>query len=261
MLHYPHFNPIAFTLGPLKVHWYGLMYLFGFSTAWLLALKYAKQSKGIWKTEQVSDLIFYAALGVVLGGRLGYMLFYNFSALVAHPLVCFKVWQGGMSFHGGLLGVGLATWIYSLRYKKNWGDVLDFTVPIAPMGIGAGRFGNFINGELWGRVTTVPWAMVFPNGGPCPRHPSQLYECLLEGVLLFIMTYWFSSKRRPRLAVTAFFLMSYGFFRFSVEFFRQPDFQLGFVAFHCLTIGQLLSLPMILVGGVLLSYSYTRTPL
>src|SRR3990167_9293350 len=210
MLAYPHINPIAFHLGVLKVHWYGLMYLIGFLLAWILATYRANKPSSGWNSMQVSDLIFYAALGVVIGGRVGYMLFYDFPAFVANPLILFKLWEGGMSFHGGLLGVAMATWIYGHRYHKPWPIVIDFVAPLVPLGLAAGRLGNFINGELWGRVTTVPWGMVFPNAGPFPRHPSQLYEFFLEGVLLFLILWGYSSKKRPPLAVSALFLIGYG---------------------------------------------------
>ncbi len=258
MLHYPQLDPIAFQLGPVKVHWYGIMYLVGFVCAWLLAIYRAKKPHSGWDKEQVADFIFYAALGVILGGRIGYMLFYDFAGLLLHPLTLFKIWQGGMSFHGGLIGVALASYFFARRYQKNWFDVIDFAAPLVPIGLGAGRIGNFINGELWGRVTDVPWAMVFPHAGPLPRHPSQLYEFLLEGVLLFLILWLYSSKKRPRFAVSALFLVCYGAFRFAVEFFRQPDPQLGFVAFGWLTMGQLLSLPMILLGLFFFWWAYHK---
>lgn len=256
MLQYPTINPIAFSLGPLKVHWYGLMYLVGFLLAWLLALHRANKPNSGWRDTQISDLIFYSAVGVVVGGRVGYMLFYNLSALLANPLTFFTIWDGGMSFHGGMLGVGIATWIYSHLQQRRWVDVIDFVAPLVPLGLACGRIGNFINGELWGRVTTVPWGMVFPDGGPLPRHPSQIYEFLLEGVTLFVILWIYSAKQRPRFAVTAMFLLWYGIFRFIVELFRQPDAPLGFVAFGWLTMGQLLSFPMILIGLVLLIWLY-----
>lgn len=257
MLTYPHINPIAFQAGPIKVHWYGLMYLIGFILAWILALWRANKPSSGWNSEQIGDLVFYGALGVIIGGRLGYMLFYDLSNFVTNPLIVFKVWDGGMSFHGGMLGVGVATWIYAWRRRRSWVEVIDFAAPLVPLGLAAGRLGNFINGELWGRVTTVPWGMVFPNAGPLPRHPSQLYEFLLEGVLLFIILWWYSSKRRPPFAIAALFLVGYGCFRFFVEFFRQPDPQLGFIAWGWLTMGQLLSFPMILVGCIALWWTYS----
>lgn len=248
MLVYPHINPIAFHLGPIKVHWYGLMYLLSFIIGWLLANYRAKKSHGAWTSENISDLLFYVALGVVIGGRCGYMLFYDLPGLIAKPLSLFMVWQGGMSFHGGLLGVLIAVWLYGRRYHRHFFTITDFIAPIVPIGLAAGRIGNFINGELWGRVTTVPWGMLYPQAGPLPRHPSELYEFMLEGVLLFIILWCYSSKPRPRMAVSAMFMVCYGAFRFFVEFFRQPDPQLGFIAFGWLTQGQLLSLPMVIIG-------------
>lgn len=258
MLTYPKINPIAFHIGPLQVHWYGIMYLIGFAMAWLLGSYRARRSNGAWSKEQIADLIFYGALGIIIGGRLGYMLFYDTSHFLHNPLIIFKIWDGGMSFHGGLLGAMLALWWFSRRVQKSVWDVTDFVVPLAPIGLAAGRIGNFINGELWGRVSNVPWAMVFPRGGPLPRHPSQLYEFLLEGVFLFIILWFFSAKPRPRFAVSALFLLCYGVFRFSIEFYRQPDPQLGFVAFGFLTQGQLLSTPMILVGLIALIVIYVK---
>jgi len=258
VLTYPTINPIAFQIGPLKVHWYGLMYLVGFVAAWLLALWRARRSEGRWSTEQVADLIFYAALGVIIGGRLGYMLFYNLPGVLAHPLSVFKIWDGGMSFHGGLLGVIISIWLYSTRHAKTFFEVSDFVVPLVPIGLAAGRLGNFINGELWGRVTTVPWGMVYPQAGPLPRHPSELYEFLLEGVVLFVIVWFYSAKPKPKMAVSGLFLLGYGCFRFFCEFFRQPDPQLGFIAFGWLTMGQLLSAPMIVIGVWLLWRAYRR---
>ena len=257
MLYYPHIGPIAFHIGFLKVHWYGLMYLVGFAIAWVLALYRARSQQRQWIThQQVSDLIFYCASGLIIGGRLGYMLLYNFPNFIANPLTLFQVWRGGMSFHGGLIGIIITTWIFSRRTHKRWVDVTDFVAPLVPLGLAAGRIGNFINGELWGRITTVPWGMMFPNAGSLLRHPSQIYEFFLEGVLLFIIMWWFSAKLRPRFAVSSLFLLCYGLFRCIAEFFRQPDPQLGFVAFSWLTMGQLLSLPMIVIGCLSLGWTY-----
>jgi len=256
MLAYPIIDPVAFKIGPIQVHWYGIMYLVGFAAAWLLGLWRASQPNSGWTKGQVADLIFYAAVGVIIGGRLGYILFYNFSYFLHHPLSIFKVWNGGMSFHGGVVGVAIAMWLFSIKLKKSVWDVTDFIIPLVPIGLGAGRMGNFINGELWGRITHVPWAMVFPNAGSLPRHPSQLYELLLEGVLLFIILWWFSAKQKPRFAVSGLFLFCYGSFRFFSEFFRQPDPQLGFIAWGWLTMGQLLSLPMIMIGAFSLAWIF-----
>ncbi len=256
MLHYPQIDPVAFHLGPLKVHWYGLMYLLGFAVAYGLARFRAPRQPKPWTPDQVADLIFYLALGVIIGGRTGYMLFYAWDQLVAQPLSFFQVWDGGMSFHGGLLGVTLAAWLYGKKLKRPFWEVGDFVAPLVPIGLALGRLGNFINGELWGRVTTVPWGMVFPSGGPLPRHPSQLYECLFEGVVLFIALWWFSAKPRPRGAVSALFLILYGVFRFMIEFVRNPDPQLGFVAWGWMTRGQELCIPMVLIGAIWMGYAY-----
>jgi len=207
---------------------------------------------------QVDDFIFYSAFGVLLGGRIGYMLFYDFSAFIADPLLLFALWQGGMSFHGGLLGVMLALYLLSRKLNKSYWDVTDFLVPFVPIGLGLGRLGNFINGELWGRVTDVPWGMVFTHVGSQPRHPSQLYEALLEGVVLFFGLWWYSAKPRPRMAVSAWFLIGYSCFRFLLENFREPDLQWGFLAFDWLTMGQVLSIPMLLFGISLLWLAYQR---
>ncbi len=258
MLTYPIFDPVAIQLGPLKVHWYGLMYLVAFGAAWWLAKLRAKHPDSGWNAEQISDLIFYGALGVVLGGRLGYTFFYGFDKFLGDPVSVFRVWEGGMSFHGGLIGVMVAMYLYARKHKRVYFELLDFVAPIVPIGLGAGRIGNFINSELWGRVTDAPWAMVFPNGGPEPRHPSQLYEFFLEGILLFIIVWIFSSKPRPKMAVSGVFSLFYGLFRFTVEFARQPDAHLGFLAFEWLTMGQLLSLPLIVAGIVLLWLAYKK---
>jgi len=258
MLTYPVFNPVAIKLGPLKVHWYGLMYLVAFGVAWWLAKLRAKRPNSGWNAEQISDLIFYGALGVILGGRLGYTLFYGFDKFLGDPLSIFRVWEGGMSFHGGFLGVLVAMYIFARKNKRDYFKLLDFVAPIVPIGLGAGRIGNFINSELWGRVTDVPWAMVFPNGGPEPRHPSQLYEFFFEGIVLFIIVWVFSAKARPKMAVSGVFALFYGLFRFGVEFARQPDAHLGFLAFDWLTMGQLLSFPLIVLGIILLWFAYKK---
>lgn len=256
MLYYPNINPVAFKFGLLKIHWYGLMYLFGFTLAIFFGLYRAGNPQRHWTTQQVVDLISHVALGLIIGGRLGYMLFYDFPTFISNPLILFEIWQGGMSFHGGFLGVIYTTWIFSRRNHKKWMDVADFVAPLVPMGLAAGRIGNFINGELWGRPTTVPWGMIFPRVDCLPRHPSQLYEFLLEGMLLFVIIWWFSAKIRRQFAVSSLFLLCYGLFRFTAEFFRQPDTQLGFIAFGWMTRGQELSFPMIIVGGVALWWTY-----
>ena len=260
MIMYPEWNPIAFHLGPIAVHWYGIMYLIGLLGGWCLLalrLKYSPFPRG-FTVNQLSDILFYAALGIILGGRVGYIIFYAWSEFTSNPLILFRIWQGGMSFHGGLIGVILALWLYARKIGKSLGDITDFIAPVVPIGLGAGRIGNFINGELWGRITDVPWAMVFPEAGPFPRHPSQLYEFALEGVVLFVILWFFSQKQRPRWAVSGLFLVGYGCVRFLIEFFREPDVQIGYIAFGWLTKGQLLSLPMIILGLFLLVLSYKR---
>ena len=251
---YPQIDPIALSIGPLHVHWYGLMYLFGFLFVWLLGLY--RVNKTDWTRQQLEDLLFYGAVGVIIGGRVGYAIFYDFQANLENPLNIFKIWQGGMSFHGGLLGVLAAFAWFGKKTGKSFFEISDFIAPMVPIGLMFGRIGNFINGELWGKVTDVPWAMVFPGAGPLPRHPSQLYEAALEGVLLFIILWWFSSKPRPKAAVSGLFLLGYGFFRFLVEFVRIPDAQYGYLAFDWLTMGQILCLPMIIFGIILMIVSY-----
>ena len=263
MLMFPEINPIAFKIGPLQVHWYALMYLVGFAGGWWLGMVRAKQPHSSLTPEQLTDCLFYVALGVVLGGHIGFSLFYATEKLLDDPLLLFRIWQGGMSFHGGLLGVMLAMWWFARRHGKKFFEVMDFVAPLATIGLGAGRLGNFINGELWGRVTEIPWGMVFPTGGPLPRHPSQLYEFVLEGVVLFVILWTYSAKPRPRMAISGLFSLCYGCFRFLVEFVRQPDAYLGddgIIAFGWLTMGQLLSLPMIFVGTALLLLAHHRKP-
>jgi len=257
---YPQIDPVAFSVGPISVHWYGLSYLFAFLACWgLLAwrIKYSKYPRD-FTLDQLSDIVFYSALGIIIGGRLGYMLFYNFSAWLEDPLLGFKIWTGGMSFHGGLIGAFVALWLYGRKINKSVIAITDFILPAVPIGLASGRIGNFINGELWGRVTDAPFAMVFPNAGPLPRHPSQLYEFTLEGLLLFLILWLYSIKPKPRYAVTGLFLIGYGIARFIVEFFRQPDAHIGFVAFGWLTKGQLLSAPMIILGLIMFIMAYKR---
>jgi phosphatidylglycerol:prolipoprotein diacylglycerol transferase len=248
MITYPSIDPVAFSLGPIKIHWYGLMYLLGFLSAWILGRWRAKHYKLDWTDEQIGDLIFYIALGTIIGGRLGHMLFYDTQGFITNPLTTFKIWEGGMSFHGGLLGVAAALYLFARKNKKTFLEVSDFLVPLVPLGLAAGRAGNFINGELWGRPTDVPWAMVFPNADEQPRHPSQLYELGLEGILLFVVIWCYASKPRPSGCVSGIFLIGYAICRISVEFFREPDFNLGYLAFGWLTMGQLLSIPMLIAG-------------
>ena len=259
MLNYPAIDPVAIALGPISIHWYGIMYLIGFAGAYLLASYRAKLSAGRWTPDQVSDVIFYGAMGVILGGRIGYIVFYQFAGLLDDPLSLLRIWEGGMSFHGGLLGVIVAMWLFARRHAKHLVDVTDFIAPFVPLGLGMGRLGNFIGGELWGRSTDAPWAMIFPNDPEqLARHPSQLYQFALEGVLLFVILWFFSQKTKPRYCVSGAFLLFYGIFRIVVEFFRQPDAHIGYVAFDWLTQGQLLSLPMVIGGMWIIWYGYKR---
>ncbi len=259
MLEYPDINPVAISLGPLDVHWYGLMYLLGFAVAWALGIYRARQPHTVFNEQQVGDLIFFGIIGLIVGARVGYILFYDFASVMANPLNLFAVWQGGMSFHGGLIGCILAVGYMSWRDKVPFWAVGDFVAPLAVLGIGFGRIGNFINGELWGRVTDVPWGMVFPGAGPDPRHPSQLYEAFLEGLVLFVILWLFSRQPRPIMSVSGLFLLLYGVFRFSVEFVREPDAHLGFVAFGWMSMGQVLTLPLMIAGAVLLFLAW-RNP-
>lgn len=258
MLTYPKIDPVAIDLGIIQIHWYGLMYLLAFACAWGLATYHAKKREN-WNADMVSDLIFFGALGVVLGGRVGYVLFYGFEQFLQNPIWLFQVWTGGMSFHGGFLGVVIAMLFWCRKYQKNWLETLDFIAPCAPLGLMFGRLGNFIGGELWGRAVqdlSYPLAMVFPHVDNIPRHPSQLYQALGEGLLLFILLWWFSSKPRPRMAVSALFLIGYGVARFVVEFFREPDHGQLFIAW--MSKGQFLTLPMIIIGIIMLVVAYQR---
>jgi phosphatidylglycerol---prolipoprotein diacylglyceryl transferase len=247
MLPFPEIDPVIFRVGPLAVRWYGLMWLSGFVAAWFIIRSLVRRRSLPLDADGVSDLLFNCILGSVLGGRLGYVLFYNPLYYLRHPLESFAIWEGGMSFHGGLLGVVVATFIFCRRRGLSMLLTGDILVTAATVGLGLGRLGNFINGELWGRVTDVPWGMVFPGGGPLPRHPSQLYEALLEGVVLFVVL-WLLHRRRVAAGIPFFtFFLLYGAFRFTVEFFRQPDAHLGFL-WAGATMGQVLSLPMVLFG-------------
>ena len=253
---HPQFDPVAIAIGPLAIRWYGLMYLVGFALLWV-AGRYRIKTRpgGVWSTKDLDDALFYGILGTILGGRLGYILFYKPGDYLLEPWRVFYVWEGGMSFHGGLLGVIFAMWLFARTRRQDWIRVTDFIAPLIPLGLGAGRLGNLINAELWGRPTEGPWGMVFPNVDAVPRHPSQLYEFALEGVVLFLVLWWFSSKPRPRGAVSGLFLVGYGVFRFAVEYTREPDSYLGLLAFG-FSMGQWLSLPMILVGVGLLVWAY-----
>ncbi|AIO75344.1 MULTISPECIES: prolipoprotein diacylglyceryl transferase [Burkholderia] len=289
MIIHPNFDPVAIHLGPLAVRWYGLMYLVGFIAAIVVGrirLKLPHVAAQGWTAKDIDDMLFYGVLGTVLGGRLGYVLFYKAGFYLSHPLDVFKVWEGGMSFHGGFLGVTLAMVLFAWQRKRHWLQVTDFVAPMVPTGLAAGRLGNFINGELWGRVTDpgAPWAMLFPGAmrddaawlpkhpelvekwhladvfmqyQMLPRHPSQLYEIALEGIALFFVLFFFARKPRPMGAVSALFLIGYGLARFTVEFAREPDDFLGLLALG-LSMGQWLSLPMIVAGIALMVWAYRR---
>jgi phosphatidylglycerol:prolipoprotein diacylglycerol transferase len=258
MLIHPQIDPVAIAVGPLAVRWYGLMYLVGFGMAFLLARSRINRDMGGGLSLAVfEDLFFYCVLGVVLGGRLGYVLFYKPGYYASHPLEIVAVWQGGMSFHGGFLGVLLAMLYMARKHRIRWLAITDFIAPLIPPALAAGRIGNFINGELWGRVTDLPWGMVFRGAGPLPRHPSQLYQFALEGVLLFVVLWLYSAKSRPAGAVSAMFLIGYGALRFAAEYFREPDDFLGLLALN-LSLGQWLSLPMIAAGVALLAWAQRK---
>jgi phosphatidylglycerol---prolipoprotein diacylglyceryl transferase len=256
MLTHPQFNPIALELGPIAIRWYGLMYLVAFAGFYFLGRHRLKQAPFAKATgmdaRSLEDLLFYGALGVVLGGRLGYVLFYKPAYYLAHPAEILAVWQGGMSFHGGFLGVCLAVFLYSRKHSLRLAAVADFVAPLAPLGLAAGRLANFINGELWGRASNLPWAMVFPQAGDAvARHPSQLYQFAGEGVLLLVFLWWYSSTPRRPWAVTGAFLLGYGGLRFLAEFAREPDSFLGLFA-GVVSMGQLLCIPMMMAGAWLL---------
>jgi phosphatidylglycerol---prolipoprotein diacylglyceryl transferase len=267
MLTYPEINPVALKVGPLAIHWYGIMYVIGVAGGWSLLQLRIRHFKLKWTSDQLSDLVVYVVLGVVLGGRLGYVLFYNLPFYLIHPLQSLAIWDGGMAFHGGLIGVAIAIMLYGRKFGRRFFEIADLIVPVVPIGLGAGRIGNFINGELWGQIADLPWAMRLPcndvrflrycngmtTGYSQPRHPSQLYEFFLEGAVLFTVMWFFSGRIRPRRAVTGLFALLYGVFRFAVEFVRLPDAQLGYLAFGWLTMGQVLSVPLILLGIVLLA--------
>ncbi len=270
---YPDIDPVALIVGPLKVHWYGLSYVIGMLAGWWLARIRARKPGLEWTASQVDDLLFYIALGVILGGRLGYILFYGFNDWLRDPVGLLRVWEGGMSFHGGFLGVLLAMVLYGRKHKCSFFQLTDFIAPFIPLGLFTGRLGNFVNGELWGKVTDLPWGMrlrcdqfglvcydklQLPFGSELspPLHPNQLYEALLEGVLLFLILWLFSARPRPRMAVSALFLMGYGLFRFIIEFVRMPDAHIGYLAGGWFTMGQLLSLPMLVIGAWMMVYAY-----
>jgi len=256
MLPYPNIDPTIVRVGPMQIRWYGLMYVLGFIATWLLVRQQIKKYGLRDLGARFEDLNFFLILSLILGGRLGYVLFYNFNYYMRHPLEIPATWQGGMSFHGALIGLLVGGFFYCRRHRLGFLETADVYIVTVPIGIGLGRIGNFINGELFGRITDVPWAMIFPGGGPLPRHPSQLYECLLEGVLLFILLWVLKSKYRQRHwhhgTMLALFLVLYGIFRSFAELFRQPDPQLGFL-FAAVTMGQVLSCLMI-IGGLFLLF-------
>ncbi|CAG0124265.1 Phosphatidylglycerol--prolipoprotein diacylglyceryl transferase [Rhodocyclaceae bacterium] len=260
MLIHPQFDPVAVHLGPLAVHWYGLMYLLGFAAfMWLGRKRIRSLGRSGWDDKMMDDLLFYGVLGVVLGGRLGEVLFYNPGYYASHPLEIFAVWQGGMSFHGGFLGVLAAMALFARQRRIQWLQLMDFIAPLVPLGLGAGRIGNFINAELWGRPTDVPWGMIFPNVDNLPRHPSQLYEFALEGLALFALLWLYSKKPRPAGAVSGLFLIGYGSFRFLAEFTRNPDDGIFGLMTFGISMGQWLSLPMVAAGMVMMVWAYRKS--
>jgi phosphatidylglycerol:prolipoprotein diacylglycerol transferase len=262
MLVHPLPDPIAFRIGPLAVHWYGLMYLVAFVQFILLGRVRAKQAhmKAVgWKNQDLDDMLFYGVLGVVIGGRLGEVLFYHPAFYFSHPMEIIAIWKGGMSFHGGFLGVILAMWLWARKAERSLIDVLDFIAPLVPLGYAAGRIGNFINAELPGRLAdpSLPWAMIWPNVDQLPRHPSPIYQALVDGLLVFIILWMYARKPRPPLAVGAMFVMLYGMARFFTEYFRTPDYEVAFAGIT-ISAGQMLSLPMIVFGFVVLLVTYRR---
>ena len=257
---HPNFDPVAVAIGPVKIHWYGLMYLIAFALGWWLGRLRAREPWRGFSRDDVGDVVFWIAIGTVAGGRLGYMLFYDLERLLAQPWSAFMVWQGGMSFHGGLIGVMAAMWWFARSRGRGFFEVADFIAPLVPPGLAAGRLGNFINGRLWGTPSDLPWAMVFhdPRAGGVPRHPSQLYEALLEGVVLFAVLWWLTRRPRPAMVVSGVFLLGYGLARTLVEFVRVPDAHLGYLALGWITMGQVLTLPMIAAGIVMVVIAVTR---
>lgn len=256
-MQFPKIDPVFLRIGPLEFRWYGLMYILGFIAAYFVIRAGAKRKHIPLNNDDVADLVFAMAVGVILGGRSGYILFYNLAEYVAHPLEVFAVWHGGMSFHGGLIGAILGGFYFSRKKKIGFLDLADICIMAAPIGLGLGRIGNFINGELYGRVTTVAWGMIFPGGGNLPRHPSQLYEAFLEGPVAFVVLYLLDRKKQPTGVIFWSFIALYGTFRFLVEFFREPDIQLGFIV-ERFSMGQLLSLPMVFLGLTMIWWSYRR---
>ncbi len=270
MIAYPQIDPVVLALGPVKIHWYGMMYLLAFASAWWLGRRRAQSEDSVVQPQQVDDLIFYGAIGVVLGARVGSVLFYNFGSFLDNPLYLFKIWEGGMSFHGGFLGVLVAMEFYRRKIGCRFFELTDFIAPLVPLGLAAGRVGNFINAELWGAPSNLPWAIKlsceqFPAdryvdfAGPLcfnPRHPSQLYEMMLEGVLLFIVLWFLSSKPKPVMTISGYFLLVYGLARCIVELIRLPDAHIGYLLnTDWITRGIVLSVPMIIVGAAFIIYA------
>ncbi|OMG56443.1 prolipoprotein diacylglyceryl transferase [Azonexus hydrophilus] len=263
MLTHPQFDPVAISLGPVSIHWYGLMYLVAFVQFIALGRLRIRNGRAPMNAEQLDDLLFYGVLGVIIGGRLGQVLFYEPAYYLANPLEIAAVWKGGMSFHGGFLGVLIAMALWARKSRMRWLTITDFIAPLVPLGLAAGRVGNFINGELWGRLAdpTLPWAMVFPQSGSLdPRHPSQLYHVALEGLALFALLWLWTAKPRPTGATSGVFLIGYGSFRFITEFFREPDHGI-FGQSYQVSMGQWLSLPMVLAGVAMLVLAYRRKSL
>jgi phosphatidylglycerol:prolipoprotein diacylglycerol transferase len=279
MIPYPSIDPVIFSIGPVAVRWYGMMYVVAFAAAWWLGRRRALQPGSPWKPIDVDDMVFYGAIGVILGGRLGWILFYGLEDILKEPMRALRVWEGGMSFHGGLVGALIAEALLAWRRGKRIADIFDFLAPLPGLGILAVRIANFINGELWGKPTTVPWAFVVDptkvherqaqeaismcerfHIDPCVLHvhASQLYEGLLEGLLNFVILWYFTSRPHPRLAPSGLFLLCYGIARFVIEFVRVPDWNRGYLLFDWVTMGQILSTPMILAGIVLLAIAYRR---
>ncbi len=258
MITYPKIDPVALDLGFAQIHWYGLMYLLAFLSAWGLGIYRAKQPNSGWNKDQVSDVLFYGALGVILGGRIGYIIFYNLDKFIENPLILVRIWEGGMSFHGGLIGVICGVYMFARKSGKTYFEVNDFIAPMVPLGLGFGRIGNFINKELWGRPVDSPIAWAMDYGDHIARHPSSLYQAVSEGLLLFLIMFFYSRTPKPRMAVSAVFVLCYGVFRFITEFFRTPDAHLNFVMFGWMTKGQQLSIPMILIGIGVLIFAYRK---
>jgi phosphatidylglycerol:prolipoprotein diacylglycerol transferase len=258
-LPFPNIPPSLFSIGPVGVRWYGLMYVLGFIFCFLFLAKQSKKGRIPLNVAQLESLVFFVFFGILLGGRLGYVLFYNLPYYLAHPLEIISLWEGGMSFHGGLVGVVIALFLFAKKYKFHPLTVGDALVLPLPIALGLGRIGNFINGELFGKATTLPWCMVFPEGGDLCRHPSQLYEALLEGAVLFFLLLFIAKKSPRRGILVGYFFLFYGLFRFLIEFVRQPDHQLGTLALQ-LTMGQWLSLPLIITGVILLIVLQKTTP-